>query len=150
MLKVALALGATVLCVPAAAQVYKCQEGGRTVITDRPCYAEAKPIEVRPAAGPGDTSSYNSSAERTRRDVEYARDLERREDAREARREISRDYDRRIEEINERFDKRRCDDLATRIERYESHLRTGASARMFNWYKAEKAAAESQYSRECK
>ncbi len=135
---------------PTWAQLYKCQDGGRTVITDRPCYADAAPIDVRPAAGPGDTSGYNSSAERTRRDVEYARELHRREDAREARREISRDYDRRIEEINERFDKRQCDDLAARIERYESHLRTGASARMFNWYKAEKAAAESQYSRECK
>lgn len=138
------------LCAPAQAQVYKCQEGGRTVITDRPCHAGATPMDVRPAAGAGDADGYNSSAARTRRDVEYARELKRREDAHEARREISRDYDRRIDAINERYDKQRCSDLQTRIDRYESHLRTGASARMFNWYKAEKAAAEMQYGRECK
>lgn len=134
----------------AYAQIYKCQEGDRTVITDRPCHADTVPLGVRPATGAGDGSGYNSSAARTRRDVEYARELKRREEAREARREISRDYDRRIDEINKRYDKQRCDDIRTRIDRYESHLRTGASARMFDWYKAEKSAAEKQYSRECR
>ena len=41
------------LMVPsvADAQVYKCMEGGRTVFTDKPCAAGAKPISVQPASG---------------------------------------------------------------------------------------------------
>lgn len=149
-LRSAALLALLAVSMPVCAQIYKCQEGDRTVITDRPCHADTVPLGVRPATGAGDGSGYNSSAARTRRDVEYARELKRREEAREARREISRDYDRRIDEINKRYDKQRCDDIRTRIDRYESHLRTGASARMFDWYKAEKSAAEKQYSRECR
>ncbi|MDI3489594.1 MAG: hypothetical protein PWP11_871 [Thauera sp.] len=140
------------LAVPlaASAQVYKCQEGGRTVITDRPCHADAKPIEVKPATGAGDTSEYNSSAERARRDIEYARELDRRRAVQDRQEAISRDYDRRIEAINDRYDKRRCNGIQDRITRYEAHLRQGASARMYNWYKAEQAAAQAEYDRDCK
>lgn len=136
--------------IAAAAQVYKCQEGGRTVITDRPCHADAKPIEVKPAAGAGDTSEYNSSSERARRDIEYARELDRRRAIQDRQEAISRDYDRRIEAINERYDQRRCNGIQDRINRYEAHLRQGASARMYNWYKAEQAAAQAEYDRDCK
>lgn len=38
---------------PAFSQVYKCQEGGRIVITDQPCLG-AEQMTVRPAAGPLD------------------------------------------------------------------------------------------------
>ncbi|WP_168735253.1 DUF4124 domain-containing protein [Pseudothauera rhizosphaerae] len=45
-------LAAALLATSAAqAQVYKCVEGGKTVITDRPCYADSAPTAVKPAAG---------------------------------------------------------------------------------------------------
>ncbi|MFT3759000.1 DUF4124 domain-containing protein [Thauera sp.] len=138
------------LASAANAQVYKCQEGGRTVITDRPCHADSKPIEVKPAAGEGDRSEYNSPAARRQRDVEYARELQRRADEREARQEIARDYDRRIAEINERQDRRNCSYLQGEIDRYEAKLRAGASAKLYEWYKSEQAAARGRYERECK
>lgn len=33
------------------AQVYKCRIDGKTVFSDQPCAADAKPIDVRPASG---------------------------------------------------------------------------------------------------
>lgn len=33
------------------AQVYKCQENGKTVFSDQPCAADSKRVEVRPATG---------------------------------------------------------------------------------------------------
>lgn len=44
-----LVLGLTV-AAPSWAQVFKCQEGGRTVITDRPCIG-GETMKVRPASG---------------------------------------------------------------------------------------------------
>lgn len=35
----------------AQAQVYKCQEGGRTVFSDTPCSLDAERVQVRPATG---------------------------------------------------------------------------------------------------
>ncbi|WP_159098078.1 DUF4124 domain-containing protein [Parazoarcus communis] len=37
--------------IPVHAQVYKCQEGGKTVFADRPCSPDSKVIDVRPARG---------------------------------------------------------------------------------------------------
>lgn len=150
MLKWAICALALALSAPGFAQIYKCQEGGKTVLTDRPCHADSAPIVVRPAAGAGDTSEYNSTAARTRREEEYARERERREAARDERREIARDYDRRIEQINERYDRQRCSQLQANIERYESRMRSGAPARLYGIYKSEQAAAQGQFDRECK
>ena len=50
MWKSCLATGGRALWARAQAQVYKCQEGGRTVITDRPC-AGGEAMKVRPASG---------------------------------------------------------------------------------------------------
>lgn len=37
--------------LPASAQVYKCKEGGTTVFSAMPCSADARTIDVKPAAG---------------------------------------------------------------------------------------------------
>ncbi|CAI07130.1 hypothetical protein ebD42 [Aromatoleum aromaticum EbN1] len=42
-------LAASIL--PVQAQVYKCPEGGRVVFSDRPCHADAAPLDVKPASG---------------------------------------------------------------------------------------------------
>lgn len=43
---------ATMLVVASAqAQVFKCQEGGKTVFSDRPCGANASAVDVKPATG---------------------------------------------------------------------------------------------------
>lgn len=45
---------ATALTTPAAqAQIYKCTVAGKTVFSDQPCDADAKPLDVRPASGRG-------------------------------------------------------------------------------------------------
>lgn len=135
---------------PAAAQVYKCTEGGVTVYSQVPCSPGAAVIDATPAAGSGEFSG----AARARRDVEYLRERERREEDRrdrlEARREIDERYDRRIREIDERYDNRSCSVLQAQIERYEARLRAGARARDYEYYKGEIAAAKGRYSRECK
>ena len=46
-----LTLAALLLATSAHAQVYKCKIDGKTVFADQPCAADAKPIDVRPAAG---------------------------------------------------------------------------------------------------
>lgn len=48
---------------PALAQIYKCQEGERTVITDRPCLG-GEVLTVRPAAGPVDPRAAASAQAR--------------------------------------------------------------------------------------
>lgn len=50
----AAALAAALLTAGAAhAQIYKCRIDGQTVFADHPCAADAQPLDVRPAAGPG-------------------------------------------------------------------------------------------------
>jgi uncharacterized small protein (DUF1192 family) len=45
---------AAALTTPAAqAQIYKCTVAGKTVFSDQPCDADAKPLDVRPASGRG-------------------------------------------------------------------------------------------------
>ena len=39
--------------MPASAQVYKCKEGATTVFSSLPCAADARQIDVRPAASGG-------------------------------------------------------------------------------------------------
>jgi len=50
-------LAALSLASGAQAQVYKCKIDGKTVFSDQPCSADAKPIDVRPAMGSGEPSS---------------------------------------------------------------------------------------------
>lgn len=50
----AAAIPAALLIATAAhAQIYKCRIDGQTVFADRPCAADAQPLDVRPAAGRG-------------------------------------------------------------------------------------------------
>lgn len=51
MIRASIFAAITSIALPAQAQVYKCQEGGKTVFADRPCNAEAKALDVRPARG---------------------------------------------------------------------------------------------------
>lgn len=53
MLKRTICALAIAFSAPGFAQIYKCQEGGKTVLTDRPCLG-AETVTVRPAAGPLD------------------------------------------------------------------------------------------------
>lgn len=46
-----------VAALPAQAQVYKCQDGGKTVFSDRPCSADARAVDVRPARGEFDAKA---------------------------------------------------------------------------------------------
>lgn len=48
-----IATAALLFSVPATAQVYKCKEGATTVFSSIPCAADARRIDVRPAAGGG-------------------------------------------------------------------------------------------------
>jgi len=66
MWKSCLAIVGLALCAPAQAQVYKCQEGGRTVITDRPC-AGGEAMKVRPASGAYDPKKRAEVYERIER-----------------------------------------------------------------------------------
>lgn len=36
---------------PLLAQVYKCEDGGRVVFSDRPCAVDAEPVDASPASG---------------------------------------------------------------------------------------------------
>lgn len=47
------AMVALLTAMPASAQVYKCKEGATTVFSSLPCAADARQIDVRPAAGGG-------------------------------------------------------------------------------------------------
>lgn len=47
---------ALLTAVPAGAQVYKCKDGATTVFSSIPCAADARRIDVRPAAGGGATA----------------------------------------------------------------------------------------------
>jgi hypothetical protein len=59
-------IGLAALCLASGvqAQVYKCKIDGKTVFSDQPCAADAKPMDVRPAAGRADSgaSSFQPSA----------------------------------------------------------------------------------------
>lgn len=55
--KMFIATAALVAALPAGAQVYKCKEGATTVFSSTPCAADARRIEVRPAAGGGAASA---------------------------------------------------------------------------------------------
>lgn len=79
------------LIVPQSeAQVYKCQEGGRTVITDRPCHAGATPIEIKPAAGDYDSRADMRATEQLARDKKMTKELRRTREADEAERAAAR------------------------------------------------------------
>lgn len=54
------------IALPAQAQVFKCQEGGKTVFSDRPCHANAAPLPVTPAVGHDPSTRYRMEAERDR------------------------------------------------------------------------------------
>ena len=68
-------IAAVILAVsmPVGAQVFKCQEGGKTVYSQTPCGAAATVIDARPAAGAGDPEA----AARTRERVDERRRAER-------------------------------------------------------------------------
>lgn len=51
MLKMILVVFVAAAWLPAHAQVFKCQEGGKTVFSDRPCGASAAAVDVKPASG---------------------------------------------------------------------------------------------------
>ena len=136
--------------LPVQAQVFKCQEGGKTVFSDRPCGAGARVIDATPATGDGDQSSYNSSAERLKRNMEYLREKEQREDAVREQREIERVRDERIEKADKQRQSDRCNDIRARIDRYDAHMRERHYEETRQYYKAERTAAEQQLARECK
>ena len=52
-----IATAALLFSVPATAQVYKCKEGATTVFSSIPCAADARRIDVRPAAGGSTTAA---------------------------------------------------------------------------------------------
>lgn len=150
MLRAILLAVVSAVCLPAHAQVYKCQEGGKTVFSDRPCGAGAKVIDASPATGEGDRSEYNSSAARLQRNTEYLREKEQREDAARAQRYAEEDRAKRLAEIDRRQQVRRCNDIRARIDRYDAHLQERNYENTRRYYKAEKTAAEQQFERECK
>lgn len=54
MLRLALTFAVLAASMPAAAQVYKCKDtNGTTVFSSQPCGADARAVDVRPAAGRG-------------------------------------------------------------------------------------------------
>lgn len=61
-MKAALSIVALFAASVAQAQVYQCQINGRKVFTDQPCGADAKAVDVRPAAGPAPESALSDSA----------------------------------------------------------------------------------------
>lgn len=76
MLLAALAVAA----LPAHAQVFKCQEGGKTVFSDRPCHAEAQPLKLKPAGGEYDDDAAEAARERSRNEREMVSNIERQRD----------------------------------------------------------------------
>lgn len=50
-MKTLVAVVCMAVVLPASAQVYKCKEGGTTVFSAMPCSADARTIDVKPAAG---------------------------------------------------------------------------------------------------
>lgn len=53
------------ITLPVQAQIFKCQEGGKTVFSDKPCHADSAPVNVKPASGEyneGDGSRARSRA----------------------------------------------------------------------------------------
>ncbi|MDR2690268.1 MAG: DUF4124 domain-containing protein [Azoarcus sp.] len=90
---------------PAAAQVYKCVENGKTVFVDRPCHKDAAPLDVRPAAGAYDAAA----AARIRQQTDSIKTEAAREDrARETNREITRAQSER-DELKRQCDRRLAD-----------------------------------------
>lgn len=87
------------------AQVYKCEERGRTVFSDRPCIADALPHEVRPAAG-----AYKPD------DGQRARDRSAKEQARILRIEAERAAQARLRmqeaELRKEKAEARCEEIA--------------------------------------
>jgi hypothetical protein len=57
MMRVTFLLPALLASATAAADVYKCQQNGKTVFSDQPCSTSAEKIRVKPAAGHADTVS---------------------------------------------------------------------------------------------
>ena len=80
-----------VLTTPARAEIYRCVKDGKTVLTDRPCHAEAEPLVVREpnrvTATAGEkrlAREYERRVERERRGRDQAdREWVRQQDARE-------------------------------------------------------------------
>lgn len=56
---------AALIAMPAAAQVYKCKEGGTTVFSAQPCGAGSQAIDVRPASGASRAASAPAPAPAT-------------------------------------------------------------------------------------
>ena len=60
-----LIVAALIFSTATHAQVFKCQEGGKTVFSDKPCHADSAPVNVKPASGEyneGDGSRARSRA----------------------------------------------------------------------------------------
>jgi hypothetical protein len=136
--------------LPSQAQVYKCQEGGRTVFSGTPCGNGAKVIDATPATGDGDPSDYNSSSARLQRNMEFLREKERREDEIRAQRYTEEARAKRLAEIDKQSQIRRCNDISARIDRAAAHQQETESDSSYRYYKAERIAAEQQLARECK
>ncbi|QDF95175.1 hypothetical protein CJ010_00715 [Azoarcus sp. DD4] len=83
-------VAALAAALPAHAQVFKCQEGGKTVFSDRPCHAEAKPLDVKPAAGAYDPAAAAVLEQQTARRLEAQAAAQKYRDKAEERREMAR------------------------------------------------------------
>ena len=102
------------LLVPVAAyaQVFKCQEGGRTVYSQEPCSPRAEVIDATPATG-----GYDASAAADRRAQNARIGLQNNLT------DLERDTNRRIGDLQRRSDQSskqaKCDQLRSRKERAE-------------------------------
>ncbi len=90
MLRHAIAAALLAASAGANAQVYKCVEDGRTVMTDRPCHADATPIEVKPAAGTYDPEAGAAASKRLAEQIEADMARQRLQDKADARRAAAR------------------------------------------------------------
>lgn len=127
---------AAMLALPVHAQIYKCTEDGKTVFSDKPCRPDAKPIEVRPAAGQADPEAEAAARRAHQERLEKLRErgeLRARQDAREQREREARN--------------RLCDSIQADIDRYAAKIKHGGG---WYWDVAGHEAAVKRYERECK
>lgn len=102
----------TLLAMPATAQVFKCNVGGKVVFSDIPCEAGAKEHDVRPATG-----DYNAAdAKRRRAETRRAEAIV---NTAESERQLNRDLAAIDHDSKKRAEQRRCDNMRRERERQE-------------------------------
>jgi len=106
--------------MPVGAQVYKCQEGGKTVYSQQPCGASSVAIDATPAAGSGDPAAAARANERLQ--AQQRERQQREHDARQAetrelrnREQDARDNVRRIQ--SENYNPQKCAEIRGWLER---------------------------------